>query len=113
MIGFGAKDVAIECSEDVRPVTSLGQIVLARASGMDTYTPEAIDLGGVLAKFVKMTISSNWGGIVTQNGLSEVRFFQVPVRAREPMPASGATGVGLDGLTDLASGRQAAWHRVY
>ena len=113
MIGFGAKDVAIECSEDGVQWTSLGQIVLARASGMDTYTPEAIDLGGVLAKFVKMTISSNWGGIVTQYGLSEVRFFQVPVRAREPMPASGATGVGLDGLLTWRPGRQAAWHRVY
>jgi hypothetical protein len=113
MIGFGAKDVAIEYSQDGVQWTSLGQVVLARASGMATYTPESIDLGGVLARFVKMTMGSNWGGIVTQYGLSEVRFFQVPVRARGPMPASGATGVGLDGLLTWRPGREAASHRVY
>ena len=50
-----------------------------------------------MAKFVKLTINSNWGGIAPQTGLSEVRFFYVPVQAFYPQPADAATGVRLDG----------------
>jgi regulation of enolase protein 1 (concanavalin A-like superfamily) len=113
MIGFGAKDTLIEYSEDGATWTSLGQVVLARAPGAEDYTPETIDLGGVSAKFVKLTISSNWGGVVAQYGLSEVKFFQAPVRARQPMPASEATGVAIDSSLSWRAGREAASHKVY
>ena len=34
-----------------------------------------VDFEGVEAKYVRLTALSNWGGLSTQYGLSEVRFF--------------------------------------
>ena len=48
-----------------------------------------------------------------QFGLSEVRFYHKPVIAREPAPADGQTGLGLDVALDWRSGREAAVHEVY
>jgi len=48
-----------------------------------------------------------------QYGLSEVRFLYVPIQAREPEPADGAKGIGLDTTLDWRAGRQAASHAVY
>ena len=45
--------------------------------------------------------------------MSEVRFFSIPVQAREPEPASGATGVALDVTLNWRPGREAASHKVY
>ncbi|MBP8912833.1 MAG: discoidin domain-containing protein, partial [Phycisphaerae bacterium] len=96
VLGFGAKDVTVECSLDGQTWTSLGDFQFPRAPGAATYLPdEPVDFDGAIAKFVKLTINSNWGGIVAQYGLSEVRFFFVPVQARQPVPAVGATGVDL------------------
>jgi hypothetical protein len=50
---------------------------------------------------------------VSQYGLSKVRFFYIPVLAREPKPASGETGVGLDAVLSWRTGRDAAMHEVY
>jgi hypothetical protein len=55
-----------------------------------------IDFGGVGAKYVKLTANSNWEGLLNLYGLSEVRFLYIPVGAKNPSPASGATGVDLD-----------------
>ncbi len=56
-----------------------------RADGAPTYTANTtVPFGGTMAKFVKITINTNWGGMVAQTGLSEVRFFYVPVQAFEP-----------------------------
>ncbi|MHC4509750.1 MAG: hypothetical protein ACYTAO_12455, partial [Planctomycetota bacterium] len=46
-------------------------------------------------------------------GLSEVRFFQIPVSARDPYPDSGATGVDVDVVLGWTAGREAATHDVY
>jgi hypothetical protein len=48
-----------------------------------------------------------------QYGLSEVRFFQIPVSARNPYPDSGATGVDVDVVLGWTAGREAATHDVY
>jgi hypothetical protein len=48
-----------------------------------------------------------------QYGLSEVRFYYVPVNAREPQPASGAAGIGPEAVLKWRSGREAATHEVY
>jgi hypothetical protein len=82
------------------------------AAGYDHDT--TIDFRGVVAKYVKITANSNWGGKVAQYGLSEVRFFYIPVWAREPNPASGATDVNVDNVTlSWRAGREAASHDVY
>ena len=39
-----------------------------------------VDFGGVRAKYVRLTITSNWGGKTVQYSLSEVRFFYIPER---------------------------------
>ena len=61
-----------------------------------------MDFGGVVAKYVRLTINSNWGGMLAQYGLSEVRFLYLPVLPREPIPAVAQTGVATDAGSDLA-----------
>ena len=42
-----------------------------------------------------------------------MRFFYVPVQAREPQPATAATGVALDATLTWRPGREAASHKVF
>ena len=114
-VGFGAKNVTIEYSVDGATWTTLdGVPEFARATAMPTYTANTtVAFGGVTAKYVKLTINSNWGGLSAQVGLSEVRFFYVPVQARNPQPAVGATGVALDTELTWRPGREAPSHKVY
>jgi hypothetical protein len=115
-IGFGLKDVTIQYSTDGANWTQLSGVPqFARAPGLDTYVHNTtVNFQGVAAKYVKITANSNWGGLVQQYGLSEVRFFYIPTRAREPSPASGATGVGLDNVVlSWRAGRDAVSHKVY
>ncbi len=60
-----------------------------------------------------MTISSNWGGILAQYGLAEVRFYYMPVTAREPQPAADANEVNPQVNFSWRAGREAASHKVY
>jgi hypothetical protein len=113
VMGLGAKDVVIEYSADGEAWTSLSPVQLAQAAGSPTLTAQTVDLGGIAAKFIRLTIESNWGGILPQYGLSEVRFFYVPVQAREPQPQTGAVEVGVDAILKWRSGRDAAVHDVY
>jgi hypothetical protein len=122
MVGFGFKDVTIEYSVNGTDYTTLGTTAeFARAPGTPDYAHNTtLDLGGVGAKHVRLTANSNWGGILNQYGLSEVRFFYVPVQAAEPRPADGQIDVSigtLDKPIDLTlgfkAGREAAKHDVY
>ncbi|MEN6577049.1 MAG: discoidin domain-containing protein, partial [Phycisphaerales bacterium] len=113
LLGFGINDVTIEYSVDGATWTASGDFVFAQAPGDPTYTGEIIDLSGIVARTVRLTIHSNWGGIAEQFGLSEVRFLHIPTRAREPQPGSGATGVSVDTLLSWRAGREAVSHQVY
>jgi hypothetical protein len=116
IIGLGVKDAAIEHSVDGVNWTTLGTThEFAKAPGTSGYAHNTIvDFGDVAAKYVKITPNSNWGGIVTQYGLSEVRFFYIPTFAREPGPISGATDMNVDNVTLVwRAGREAADHDVY
>jgi hypothetical protein len=90
VVGFGFKDVTIEYSVNGTDYTTLGTTTqFAQAPGTSGYAPNTtVDTGGVAAKYVRLTANSNWGGILPQYGLSEVRFFSIPVHAREPYPDS-------------------------
>jgi hypothetical protein len=114
-LGFGAKDVTIEYSEDGAVWSTLENVPqFAKASGSATYTANTkVALGDVMAKFVKLTITSNWGGVAPQTGLSEVRFFHVPVQAFAPQPADAAADVRVDTDLNWRPGREAASHVVY
>ncbi len=115
LLGFGIKDVTIDYSTNSTDYTTLGTThEFARAPGASGYAHNTtIDFAGVRAKYVRLTANSNWGGIMPQYGLSEVRFFQIPVSARNPYPDSGATGVDLDAVLGWTAGREAAKHDVY
>ena len=113
-VGFGARTVQIEYSLDGSTWTELTAATeLARGPGLATYAPNTtVALGGVSAQYVKLTITASWGGLA-QTGLSEVRFFYVPVQARMPQPATQATGIDLATTLTWRPGREAASHKVY
>ncbi|MCH7556076.1 MAG: hypothetical protein IIB56_01320 [Planctomycetes bacterium] len=115
VIGFGFKDVAIEYSVNGTDYTTLGTThEFARAPGAVDYAHNTtIDFGGVTAKYVRLITNNNWGDLLDQYGLSEVRFFSIPVFAREPSPDSGATDVAVDVTLGFRAGREAVTHDVY
>ncbi len=113
-MGFGAKDVVIEYSTDGETWTALENVPqFAQGTGQATYTANTIvDLGEVLAKHVKLTINTLWGGTGIPS-LSEVRFFYTPAQAFEPTPANNATEVAVNATLDWRPGREATSHEVY
>jgi hypothetical protein len=113
--GYGFKDVKIEYSLDGTEYQTLGTThVFNQAPGMPYYAHNTIiDFNSVTAKFVKLTANNNWGRSQNQYGLSEVRFFNIPLSARKPMPEDGATGIALDATLNWRAGRQAVEHNVY
>ncbi|MHC4683325.1 MAG: discoidin domain-containing protein, partial [Planctomycetota bacterium] len=114
ILGFGLRDVTIEYSTNGTDYTTLGTThEFARAPSAAGYAHDTVDFGGLGAKYVRLTATSNWGGILPQYGLSEVRFLYIPVNATEPYPDSGATGVVRDVVLGWRAGREAVTHDVY
>ncbi len=114
-IGWGVKDVLIEYSVDGEDWTVLeGVSALSRAPGAPTYNQyDEIALNGMAAKYIRLNVESNWGGILTAYGLAEVQFTQIPVSARAPKPASGTGNILPDAVVQWRSGREAAQHTLY
>jgi len=116
ILGAGCKEATVEYSTDGSAWTVLDEAVtFNQAPGNAGYAYNTtVDFQGVAASHVKLTLKNNWGGVVTQCGLSEVQLFQVPVRAREPMPVDAATDVDPQTLVlSWKPGREAAAHDVY
>jgi len=122
ILGLGCKDVSIEYSVNGTDYTTLGTThEFAQAPGADGYAHNTtVDFGGVSAKYVRLTVNNNWGGFMPQYGLSEVRFFYIPVLAREPSPDSGTTDVAIGTIDEpvdvtigFRAGREADKHDVY
>jgi len=113
VLGFGLKDVTIQYSQDGADWTVLGDVEFARATATQDYAANTVvDLQGVAARFVRLTVNSGWGAM-GQFGLSEVRFFYIPVQAREPQPADGAVDVDVQSALSWRGGRDAVSHEVY
>jgi hypothetical protein len=115
LVGFGIREARIEYSVDGIDWATLGTThEFARGPGAPGYTSNTtVDLEGAPARYVRITASSNWGGMLNQYGLSEVRFLYIPVWAREPSPDSGATDTSVDAALSFRAGREAATHDVY
>jgi len=113
-VGLGVKEAAIEVSTDGAAWTPLENVPqFAQAPGAPTYTPNTtVDFGGVVAKYVKLSITGGWGPM-GQYGLSEVRFFYIPLRAREPYPDPGETAAPVGAVLTWRAGREAAEHEVH
>ena len=114
-VGFGAKDVTIETSMDGTTWTALADVPeFAQATGEPNYVHNTtVDFGGVQAKYVKLTITSNWADGTKQAGLSEVRFFYVPVKAFGPDPGHWSHGRGHRRGPELAARPRGGQHEVY
>jgi len=113
VLGFGFKDVTVEYSLDGTDWSVLGDVEFARSTAKPHYAHNtAVDFQGVAAKYVRLTVKSNWGSI-PQYGLSEVRFYHIPVSARQPQPADGATDVDRASTLSWRAGREATSHEVY
>ncbi|MCF7973877.1 MAG: discoidin domain-containing protein [Phycisphaerae bacterium] len=114
-IGWGIKEVNIEYSLDGVDWTALPESSeISKAPGNATYSdPQMVDLGLALAKYVRLNIVSNWGGLLPQYGVSEVQFYGLPVYARTANPASGSVNVRPDAVATWRAGREAAQHTIY
>ena len=114
-IGFGIQAVTVEYSVDGNDWTPLETVSeFTRAPGTSNYAHNTtVDFQDTLARYVRITAGSNWGGVVAQFGLSEVRFYYLPLGARNPQPASGA--FVEDPAVELywRPGREAVSHEVY
>ena len=112
-VGLGAKEVTIEVSTDANDWTLVeGTPDFAQAPGAAGYVHNTtIDLGGVIAQYVRLTIHSGHG-MLPQYGLSELRFFHIPTQPREPQPENGAFDVAVDTMLKWRAGREAASHQI-
>ncbi len=115
LMGFGAKDVTIEYSPDGETWAPVENVPpFAQGTGQATYTANnIIDLGEVMAKHVRLTITDKWGLMSPMVSLSEVRFFYVPLQGYRPDPADGAAGVHIETTLSWRPGREATSHEVY
>lgn len=116
VLGAGAQEVTIEYSADGTTWTVLNPAaIFNQAPGTAGYAHNTtVDFQGVAARYVKLTIQNNWGGILAQSGLSEVRFFQIPVQAAQPVPASAAANIDPRSLVlGWTAGREAVSHQIY
>jgi len=113
MLGFGLKDVTVEYTGDGAEWTVLGDFVFAQATARSDYMANTVvDFGGIPAQAVRLTANTVYGAM-GKVGLSEVRFMQVPVHAREPQPAEGAVDVATDATLSWRAGREADVHEIH
>lgn len=114
VLGLGVKDVTLETSLDGATWTARGDFVLPQATGQDGLAAgPPLDLAGVPAQFIRLSIHSNWKGLLVQYSLSEVRFSYVPVHAFDEQPPSGSTDIEPGAILSWRAGREAAQHEVY
>jgi len=115
LLGYGFKDVTIETSTDGTTWALLKDTQFTKATAAGGYAHNTtVDMGGVVAQYVRLTAKSNWSTVgLKQYGLSEVRFFYVPVQARAPQPASNAKDVSVSTGLDWRPGRDVTSQKVY
>ncbi|NQV35717.1 MAG: discoidin domain-containing protein, partial [Phycisphaeraceae bacterium] len=114
-IGWGVKEIEIVYSVDGENWEVLaGANQFSRAPGLPTYDqPDHIAFGAVAAKFVRLNIASNWGGMLMSYSLSEVQFTMIPAAARTPDPANGSVDVNPNATASWRAGRGAEHHLIY
>jgi hypothetical protein len=122
IVGYGFKDVTIQYSIDADPNrttwTTLGDFVFEQAPGEDHSPPNAIiQLNGLFVRQMKFVVKSVWNPNPSPTtgkcGLSEARFFYVPVVAGDPEPASGSANIDPAVTLSWRAGHETATHRVY
>ena len=114
-VGIGFKKVVIDYSVDGTEFKTLGTTnEFNQATGQPDYAHNTtVEFNGLSARYVRLTAISNFKSLLDQYGLSEVRFFYIPVQARTLKPDLEATDVPLDETLTWIPGRQAGSHNVY
>jgi len=112
LLGFGIQNATVEYSENGVDWTVLGDVELTQATARADYTASTIDLQGVPAQYVRLTVNAGFG-TKAKFGLSEVRFLYIPAHAREPQPTDGTTEMSVDTALSWRAGRDVAVHEVY
>ncbi len=108
LTALGVKDALIEYSVDGSEWKTLDTVELPQAA------KSSVDLQGIVAQTIKITVQSNWsGGFTQQVGLGEVRFLATPMAAWELSPADGTALADLTAALSWRAGRQAASHDIY
>jgi len=114
VIGWGIKDLDIQVSMDGIDWVSIPDVgPIAQGTGLAPSEAQAVDMGLALARYVKLNILTNWGGLLPQFGVAEVQFYSLPTLARSPIPASGSTDVLPSTVVSWRAGREASQHTVY
>ncbi len=115
VLGIGFKDVKIEYSLDGTTWTLLKDTQFAQAPALAGYAHNTtVDMGGVMAQYVRLTAKSNYSAVgLKQSGLSEVRFYYLPVQASAPQPAVNAKDVSVSAGLDWRQGRDVTSQKVY
>jgi len=107
LMHLGVEDVNIVTSMDGLTWLSLTDVPeFSPASSSPDYTHNTVvDFNSVVAKYVKLNVETGYG-------LSEVRFFAIPVYAAEPQPVDGSTTEHVGVTLQWRSGRDANAHEV-
>jgi Concanavalin A-like lectin/glucanases superfamily len=113
MLGFGLKDVTVEYSANGADWTVLEEAVFTQATARADYAANTVvDFGGAAVQSVKLTVNSGYG-LLSQYGLSEIRFLYIPAAARKPQPAHGEADTPVAVDLNWRAGREAVSHEVY
>ena len=115
VLGYGIKDVTVEYSTDGKTWTLFKDAQFAQGTGLAGYAHNTtLSLNGIMAQYVRLTAKSNWSAVgLKQYGLSEVRFYYVPVQAAAPQPALNARDVSVSAGLDWRPGRDVTSQKVY
>lgn len=93
--GIQVADVQVSNSPTFASFTDLGNMTLARAPGLDTYTGETLTFGSAVSgQYVRFVTQSNYGD-PGFTGLSEIRFIGTPEPGSLVLCSLGAVGLLL------------------
>jgi hypothetical protein len=85
----------------------------SQATGEPEYVANTIvDFASIQARFVKITINTNWADGTKQAGLSEVRFFYGRTKPSDPRLPPAAANVAINSVLNWRPGREAVKHEV-
>lgn len=114
---YAIKGCVIEYSADAGTTwTALDVNELPKGNGA-SLSPLVVDLGGVAdglaINSIRITANNNFSTSFKNYGLSEVRFYYVPVRPTNPSPADDATGIVVGPKLTWTPGEGVVEHKVY
>jgi hypothetical protein len=115
----GAKTIKIEYSiDDVNWAVASDDVVLTQATGTPEYggpdhPADVVDMNEINARYIRIVIKDSFF-VFTNYGLSEVRFFRIPMRAYNMDPEDEDTGIDPNGLElTWKPGRYVEDHYIY